>query len=164
MHWPLLLFLKSFPLPLDAIASFWIDRLFCSLLPFLFLTSLSTKELKLQCPSLNKHYQKKRIQKNELHKLCVSLNHHPSSFYWVIIHVKRFTFFSFFLMIIFFSSSLMFALCYGRFVYSCIYIYIYIVILTSWCSRRTWQREMVAFKQRRKKSEEKRLIFSPFII
>jgi hypothetical protein len=44
---------------------------------FSFLTSLSTKELKLQCPSLNKHYQKK----NEFKRMnCISY-----VFRWIII-------------------------------------------------------------------------------
>lgn len=117
MRWPLLLFLKSF-------SSAWcnsflrIDRLFCSFLPFLFFwlhwTRKSWSYIVLLWTNIIK---KKTNSKNELHKLFLSLNHHPSSFYWVIHYIKRFTFFIF-LAIIFFSSPLMFAHCYSRFVYS----------------------------------------------
>jgi hypothetical protein len=64
-------------LPLDATVSFELTVCSVHFFRFFFLTSLNTKELKLWCPSLNKHYQKK----NEFKRTnCISY-----AFRWIII-------------------------------------------------------------------------------
>jgi hypothetical protein len=63
-------------LPLDATVYFELTVCSADSFLFFFLTSLNTKELKLQCPSLNKHYLKEVFETIS----CIIY-----AFHWIII-------------------------------------------------------------------------------
>lgn len=83
MHWPLLLFLKSFSSAWYN-SYVWTDRLdsFPFFLPFLFLFDFIEHE-RIEIPM--SFFEQTLWKKNELHKSYSLMNHphHPSTFYWV---------------------------------------------------------------------------------
>lgn len=117
MHWPLSVVLEIFLFRLMQSFRFnWPFVLFISSVSFFWLHW--TRKSWSYDVLLWTNIIKKR--KNELHKLCLPLNHHPSNFHWVILSIKRFAFF--FCQRLYFFSFVIFANCYSRFV--CIHIYI----------------------------------------